>query len=550
MTITTFDGDCGEKHGDCNACCAKTFTTDLKSEVSLLNEKLNSDKHILPPSKSSQSNEIKPLPAPPTSASTILPRSPPHSPEILDLLIIGAGPHSLSLLSRLVDPTPDLLTESERSHIMKKSTRFKHRNDVANHLKKSFDSSEKLKNTTVIDTHGTWLSQWRQNFSSYNITHLRSHLNLHPCPFDFQSLSVYAIENKRENELKDMEYAEKEEYRLQGFYGPFVLPSTSLFLDFCTSLVSRYGLSDLVQKGTVSDVKVLTESEGKTLFEVRLGDGRILTAKRVVAALGPGPAFKGMSVTKPFWAEDLEADLVDVEGDKMLHASVLVNWLSEEDNIRKLEGRRVLVIGGGQTSAHLAKVAIKNGASCTMASRKVITKKPYDIDVKFMGDKRPDMLKQFHKKTPDKKMAFNKKLRGGGSMSSCVYGGLVGVKGLELLEEVEVEYATYERGKDVIEVAFSNGNEKSYDYVWLATGGNFNLNLIPLFSSLQSQIPIQTFNGLPILEDDLSWKNNIPFHVMGAYAQMVLGADALNLAGARSGSVIVARGILREKEGS
>ena len=32
--------------------------------------------------------------------------------EPLDLCVIGAGPHALSLLTRLVDDEPDLLTEA------------------------------------------------------------------------------------------------------------------------------------------------------------------------------------------------------------------------------------------------------------------------------------------------------------------------------------------------------------------------------------------------------------------------------------------------------
>ena len=43
------------------------------------------------------------------------------SSEPLDLLVIGAGPHALSLLTRLIDDDPDLLTEKERMHVVKKA---------------------------------------------------------------------------------------------------------------------------------------------------------------------------------------------------------------------------------------------------------------------------------------------------------------------------------------------------------------------------------------------------------------------------------------------
>ena len=46
-----------------------------------------------------------------------------------------------------------------------------------------------------------------------------------------------------------------------------------------------------------------------------------------------------------------------------------------------------------------------------------------------------------------------------------------------------------------------------------------------------------------MLQPDLAWDAGCPLHVMGAFAGLQLGADALNLAGARSGGVIVARAL-------
>lgn len=36
------------------------------------------------------------------------------------------------------------------------------------------------------------------------------------------------------------------------FRGPFLLPGTTLFSDFCAAVVDRYGLRDIVRKGKVS----------------------------------------------------------------------------------------------------------------------------------------------------------------------------------------------------------------------------------------------------------------------------------------------------------
>ena len=73
------------------------------------------------------------------------------------------------------------------------------------------------------------------------------------------------------------------------------------------------------------------------------------------------------------------------------------------------------------------------------------------------------------------------------------------------------------------------------------------MSLIPILASLQAQRPIPTAAGLPQLQPDLSWDADCPLHIMGAFAQLELGPDALNLAGARSGGVIIARAVLEER---
>ena len=57
----------------------------------------------------------------------------------LDFLVIGAGPHALSLLCRLIDDEPDLMTEDQRTHMMAKAgTRARAPAAVRAHLKKRF----------------------------------------------------------------------------------------------------------------------------------------------------------------------------------------------------------------------------------------------------------------------------------------------------------------------------------------------------------------------------------------------------------------------------
>ncbi|CAD7969392.1 unnamed protein product [Amoebophrya sp. A25] len=796
--------------------------------------------------------------------------------SILELLVIGAGPHALSLLTRLIDDDPDLLTEMERSYMMRRARRYRPRTEVRAHLKKRFSlrsESEKetgretstgtasttreltSDNVTVIDSHGRWMAQWDSDFEAFGIDYLRSHEHLHPDPFDFQALSVFAEMQKRTSELKQMKAVDRDQCRKAGYFGPFVTPSMRLFADYCQNLVERYDLNSVVQKGTVEDVRIIRDygmaaspsgseqqeeqpasTSQRPLFEVILADGRRFLSRRVVCAMGPGPAFQGMRATLPWWAEELGEALAEaafeeeeenekkedacdakqelasseaaptdeheqpveviekpvgvvdevdapepVKADsvstcssrccdgaasknrktvatvpapiapvpalkmeppgsvkelkvpteeRLQHSCTLSNWL--RDQIAKadksssgsvVQNQRVLVVGGGQTSAHLAQVALARGASSvTLCSRRKITRKPYDVDVGFVGDRRPNFLQAFWQLDDfRKRKAFNANLRSGGSMNADSYAeltataerlakenaeaekqelqnqtkasrspssssttttkprrggrgtaksrrkaaraddfsdifptgasasvspekelvptepasstptepgcvavgcseacsstspvatqtcddmpaasqeddativdiaGQVGeyqegsekipsrqefddvAKGpapqqepqlvevlpaaalapqpkqqqhFELMEENEITQAHYIPSTKEIEIRFEDGKITRFDFVWLATGGNFDMDLVPLFASLQRQEEIPSIDGLPQLQADCSWSANVPLYVMGAFAQLQLGADALNLAGARSGGVVVARALL------
>jgi len=176
-----------------------------------------------------------------------------------------------------------------------------------------------------------------------------------------------------------------------------------------------------------------------------------------------------------------------------------------------------------------------------------------------MGDKRPNFLQKFWDMEDFRmRKQFNGSLRNGGSMSADVYADLQrhttvlssSSSRLEIIEENEVVQAHYKKEEDCIHIRFEDGRLEHFDFVWLATGGAFDLELVPIFASLQRQSPIPNVDGLPGLQPDLSWASNVPnLYVMGAFAQLQLGADALNLAGARSGGVVVARSLLIRGEG-
>ena len=228
--------------------------------------------------------------------------------DLAPLVVIGAGPHALSLLCRLIEDEPDLFTEAERTQMtVKAGTGAKGRARpfaaVRKHLSRRVDNP--LAGVRVLDAHGGWLTQWRLNFAALEIAHLRSHADLHPCPYDWQSLRVFA--EKRPDELWHMQYLERDEAHAADWRGPFKLPDARLFLDFCDALVERYALRDAVETAHVASVGVVPPAAdgGACTFVVRLADGREIPARRVVCAAGPGHWLAGMRTNLPWWADDL-----------------------------------------------------------------------------------------------------------------------------------------------------------------------------------------------------------------------------------------------------
>jgi hypothetical protein len=80
----------------------------------------------------------------------------------------------------------------------------------------------------------------------------------------------------------------------------------------------------------------------------------------------------------------------------------------------------------------------------------------------------------------------------------------------------------------------------SIDYIVFATGIQSNVETIPFLQTIQKQHPIETIGGLPCLNDDLMWNDDVPLFVTGRLAGLRLGPGAPNLVGARIGAERIA----------
>lgn len=353
-----------------------------------------------------------------SAAETAAAQEPPFSslastlPAHADLVVVGSGCHAAALVMRLLtkgevmmDPNPPV--ESYR-HAPR---------DVRQHLFNTPVEEELKKCIVVIDRTGGWMLNWQRAYRALDIPHLRSPEGLHPDPYDHSSLPVYAKHNKLEDEFVQMTqlgrgrtvmHNKGHGARDQGVWyrGPFVLPTTNLFAKFCERLIDKsYGLGPLLHQGEVTGLSPLPDGAGFELEVLRGGGAELvrMTASNVVLARGPTTRMK-----LPAWAELLTGsqiprppmsiahswEIVDSNGTSGLAPEQQAASSAFADAVKATD--RVVVVGGGLTSAHLVNVLAKRGVQdiklVLRGQRKV---KQFDLILPWFGDDRSDLTLPF-----------------------------------------------------------------------------------------------------------------------------------------------------------
>jgi hypothetical protein len=74
------------------------------------------------------------------------------------------------------------------------------------------------------------------------------------------------------------------------------------------------------------------------------------------------------------------------------------------------------------------------------------------------------------------------------------------------------------------------------DYIVFATGVKSDITSTPYLQHLQDMYAVDVVGGLPCLNDDLMWCDDVPLFVTGRLAGLRLGPGAPNLVGARLGA--------------
>ena len=319
--------------------------------------------------------------------------------EIQELLVIGAGPHGLSLVLRLLEPDADFLTDKERHLQAEHRHRMRPDRDVKRHIrqlgvgpratlrkyrpqksakkrstkKKLLNSNTKmndialadassttgtieekpspplslaqvLSSVTVIDKFGGgWMAGWKNNFATLEIPKLRSLMNAHADPFDHRSLEFFAEAKGRGDELVTLPMLCQ---RNKEFKDPYQAPSTDVFHEFHDLLANAYGVADMVQRGMVQSIRPTQSEDWGSLFEVDVlhvgssdssGDTTcVTTIKTKRVVCAMGPLFRP---SEAFWEASLRKDMlrqqIQYPSERILKYNHIMSFIEDAQNQAK-----------------------------------------------------------------------------------------------------------------------------------------------------------------------------------------------------------------------
>jgi len=203
----------------------------------------------------------------------------------------------------------------------------------------------------------------------------------------------------------------------------------------------------------------------------------------------------------------------------------------------------ILIIGGGQSSAHLALLSLANSANhVTLVTRDILAVQRFDVILDWAGRYRINFYNNFRQLEMKLRPQFIKKFRKKGSVTPEIWKEIqdhVKEKKMQVIDQVEIVDVTWHGNMDDTgywKVDMSDGNFGKFHQIWICTGMRNDITEDPLFKTMHKEFPISHLNGIPVLTEHLEWAHDSHVFIMGAYAMLQIGPDALNLAGSRSGS--------------
>uniref|UniRef100_A0AAV2LUV3 L-ornithine N(5)-oxygenase n=1 Tax=Knipowitschia caucasica TaxID=637954 RepID=A0AAV2LUV3_KNICA len=335
--------------------------------------------------------------------------------------------------------------------------------------------------------------------------------------------------------------------------------------------VQRYGLDSLLLKGTVESIVPVMQPLGGSMdptdhrrvryFQVGLRDGSELLARHVVMATGPTRA---QMANVPSWVsaigENYPEGALQHTVRLMHHLPLSQTSQTQGQQVVCTEGQRVMVVGGGLTSAHVVSIALQQGAShVTWVMRKYLQLKQFDVgDVESLVgryshvehgiqmDGRPFLLQFYSEKSLHRRLAMIRQARKGGAVTPEAYAHLqpfIQAGRVQIQTHCEVNEARWCYRSQAWSLALTTGGQWSGDVIWLATGCKLDVKQDPLLCDVFKEFPIQVLDGLPCVSESLQWTEGCPLYVMGQYSALQIGPHAVNLAGGQAASYRIAKHI-------
>jgi lysine/ornithine N-monooxygenase len=292
-----------------------------------------------------------------------------------------------------------------------------------------------------------------------------------------------------------------------------------------------------VQRQGVPDVdprRVLELERRDGRFALALNDGEVLTARRVVVACGIAPF---ASVPNGF--EQLPPELV--------------SHTVEHDDLSRFAGKRVVVVGAGQSAFESAVLLSEGGAEVELVAR---TAEPVYLrswsPIHFMGPlgrivyaptdvgplwysrlvATPALFTRLPRQTQDR-IAY-RSIR-----PACSYFVKVRLDGVKLTTTTEVVAA--QPLEDRVRLTLSDGTEREADHLMFGTGYRVDVLRYP-FLSEGIRRDLRVIDGYPVLGRGLE-SSVAGLHVLGAPAAWSFGPTMRFVSGSWYAGSRVARAI-------
>ncbi len=343
----------------------------------------------------------------------------------------------------------------------------------------------------IVDPCERLLERWRICTETTGMRHLRSpsvhHLDLNP----------WALQR----------FAGKRRRRKSGlFVAPYDRPSLQLFNAHCDQVIDTFGIDELHVQSRAINCSLNCDG-----VEVRLGDGRELTARNVVLAIGAGE--------QPEWPRWAPKD-----DDRVHHVFEpgFDGWPSAKES--------VVVIGGGISAGQVALRLLDEGHQVDLVSRHALRTHQFDSDPGWLGPKFMTRFQREH--DADRRRALISEARHKGSVPPDIQRALGVAITNDRLRWHEGEVETLNSGTDLLRMLLTTGTALEPQRVLLATGFTSARPGGTLVDELiaSSSLPCASC-GYPIVDSELRWHPHV--YVSGPLAELELGPASRNIAGAR-----------------